>query len=382
MYAAKVLALVALPLLATANPLPQSGGAIPLNKRSSVLHANGSVNVTRLRANIGRSMAKLQRGFAAYERNTGKPHSLSAGTKSAKRATGSDPLTDDESQLWFGTISVGTPPKDYTVDFDTGSSDLFLPSPSCTRNCQGHTLYDPKSSSSSRDLRKKFSLQYGDGSSVGGEQFTDTVAIAGLTATKQTLGAAVVYSDGFNSDQFPPDGLLGMGFKSISDYNANPLFQTLIAQHKTSSPVFGFKFAESGSELFLGGTNEALYKSEFTYVDVTEEGYWQVDLDGATMNGQTVSDSTSSIIDTGTTQIIADPDTVSAIYGQINGAKELDDGSGIYSVPCDLSSDLSLTFGGKSFPVSSKSMNIGPLGDGSGHVVEGSEVDFVSQSSG
>jgi cathepsin D len=32
------------------------------------------------------------------------------------------------------------------------------------------------------------------------------VKIAGLTATKQTLGAATQYSTGFQSSQFPADG--------------------------------------------------------------------------------------------------------------------------------------------------------------------------------
>jgi cathepsin D len=54
-------------------------------------------------------------GMAAYEKNTGKPHPLSGGIKtSSKRATGSDWLTDDNSELWYGSISVGTPPVSFT----------------------------------------------------------------------------------------------------------------------------------------------------------------------------------------------------------------------------------------------------------------------------
>ena len=67
------------------------------------------------------------------------------------------------------------------VDFDTGSSDLFLPGPDCGSTCSGHTTYDPSSSSTSKDVGKSFSLAYGDGSTVSGEQYTDTVSIAGLT---------------------------------------------------------------------------------------------------------------------------------------------------------------------------------------------------------
>jgi cathepsin D len=85
------------------------------------------------------------------------------------------------------------------------------------------------------------------------------------------LGAATEYSSGFASDQFPADGLMGMAFQSISDYNAPPLFQTLISEGAVTSPVFGFKFATSGSELFLGGTDSALYTGDFTWVPLTNE---------------------------------------------------------------------------------------------------------------
>jgi hypothetical protein len=53
--------------------------------------------------------------MAAYERNTGRPHPLVGGIiMSNKRDTGSDPLTDYSADLWYGTISIGTPPEDFT----------------------------------------------------------------------------------------------------------------------------------------------------------------------------------------------------------------------------------------------------------------------------
>jgi cathepsin D len=64
---------------------------------------------------------------------------------------------------------------------------------------------------------------------------------------------------------------MGMAFESISVYGASPTFQTLISQGEVTSPVFGFKFDTSGSELFLGGTNSALYTGDFTWVPLTSE---------------------------------------------------------------------------------------------------------------
>ena len=59
--------------------------------------------------------SKIQKGFETYKRNTGSPHPLAAGlSKKAKRATGSDALTDDDAELWYGSISVGTPAVTFT----------------------------------------------------------------------------------------------------------------------------------------------------------------------------------------------------------------------------------------------------------------------------
>ena len=54
--------------------------------------------------------------MVAYERNTGKQHPLSGGLKSLSKRdkTGSVQLTDDDSDLWYGAISIGTPPVQFT----------------------------------------------------------------------------------------------------------------------------------------------------------------------------------------------------------------------------------------------------------------------------
>lgn len=87
-----------------------------------------------------------------------------------------------ENYMWRGTIHVGTPAQNFEVDFDTGSSDLFLPGQDCTTNCDGHSKYDPTKSSSAKDLHKTYSVSYGDGTEASGEQWTDIIIFAGYQA--------------------------------------------------------------------------------------------------------------------------------------------------------------------------------------------------------
>lgn len=384
---ATILAVV--PLLASASPLAQSPRAtIPLSKRSNLYKEDGALNLDVLRGQLVRAKAKLSHGFASYQRNTGQRHPLAGNLEvvdnTSKRAVGKDALTDDSEELWHGTISVGTPAVSYKVDFDTGSSDLFLPASTCGSTCSGHTKYNPSSSSTSKALGKSFSLSYGDGSTVSGKQYKDTVKIAGLTATSQTLGAATKYSSGFSSANFPADGLMGMGFQSISDYNAPPVFQTLVSEGQTTSSVFAFKLAESGSELTIGGLNSALYSGTPIYTDVTQEGYWQIDFDALKVGSKSVAGSTAAIVDSGTTLVIVSTSAAAAFYQQIPGSADASNtvGAGFYTFPCSTTiPKVAFTINGKDLAMSSSSVNFGPVSQGSsdcvGSIVGDSSFDLA-----
>ncbi|KAG6373237.1 Asp-domain-containing protein [Boletus reticuloceps] len=364
--------IVALAVLAVAAPQPTGqriGMAIPITKRSSLVNADKSVDFDALKSHVAAGKAKIRQGFTTYEKNTGMKHPSDVG--GVERRGAGEPLTDDQSQLWYGSISVGTPAQSFTVDFDTGSSDLFLPGSRCDSSCKGHTIWDPSSSSTSKDLGKSFSLAYGDKSTVSGEQYNDTVSIAGFSATTQTLGAANTYSSGFQSSQFPADGLMGMAFQSISSYGASPVFQTLVSDGSVSDPVFSFKLSSSGAELYIGGSNSALYAGDFTYSLVMHQGFWEVKMDNVKGNGETILTNVNAIIDTGATLIIGIPSDVSTLYNALGGTAAPSAGQGYYTFPCSSFPSISLTFGGKSFPIAASALNLGPVSSGSSDCVSG-----------
>ncbi|KAI0287671.1 acid protease [Russula brevipes] len=365
MYFSPAFILATLPFLTAAVPLteppaPRARGiAVPITKRNSI--RDGLVDISDLKHKITHSITKFERGITAYKRNTGEAHPLARSiNKQCRRNTGSEPLVDDRAWMWYGAISIGTPPVSFTVDFDTGSSDLFVPASTCGPTCIGHKTYDPNSSSTAKNLGKKFSLGFVDGSSASGDQYTDVVHIAGLTANTQTLGAATHYSEGLQISKSLPDGLMGLGFPSVSKFNATPLFQTLISEGAVTSPVFGFKFATSGSELFLGGTNSTLYTGDFTWLPLTDEAFWKASFNGVSVNGNTVVGSTAAIFDTGSTLIVGDPAGVAKLFSSISGARLAPEiGEGIYTIPCSSNTPISIDVGGKKVDISSASFNLG-----------------------
>ena len=62
-----------------------------------------------------------------------------------------------------------------------------------------------------------------------------------------------------------------MAYQPISVYNLPLLFQTLVAQRSVNDPRFAFKLAETGLELYLGGTKPRLYKGSSTHLPATSQ---------------------------------------------------------------------------------------------------------------
>ena len=224
-----------------------------------------------------------------------------------ERAVASEALTDQieqtEDELYYGPVTVGaTTPQQFTADFDTGSSDFFVPGPQCGsgQGCVGTTKYDQGGT----DEHNTTSVTYGSGM-ISGENYFDTVAVAGLSATHTNV-ISLTSAQGF--DQSQSNSLLGMGFGSIAQSKQPTFFENLMSQGKVTNPEFAFYLGrgksntQSRSELTLGGTDTARYTGSLTRVPVTTKGFWQVALSSAVVSGKTApATSGQAAIDTGTT---------------------------------------------------------------------------------
>ena len=85
-----------------------------------------------------------------------------------------EPLVDENDDTeWTGLITIGSAKAQFIIDFDTGSSDLWVPSSSCSSACLGKAMYDLRNSTTGRLLDGNFTTVYVDGSTVSGEIYQD-----------------------------------------------------------------------------------------------------------------------------------------------------------------------------------------------------------------
>ncbi|KAI9059506.1 acid protease [Trametes sanguinea] len=366
MFYKTALVTVALALLASASPLVKERGTpIPIVKRGSLTRPNGTFDAEKAIAARLKLQSKHARNLINLERNLGaerfKELYPDADLSKLQKRAGVSLKDQDDDLEWTGTISIGTPAQSFTIDFDTSSADLWVGSSSCS-TCRRHNTYNPSRSSTSDSQRGTFEIEYQDGTSASGPIYTDTVTVGGATVTGQYFSAVTNEAEQLTED--PEDGLLGLGLTALSSMKKDPFFVTAVKQNAVQEGVFAFKLGQSGSELYIGGTNSRLYTGSIEYHDVTtDKGYWQIGGASALLNGRTFASNLETIIDSGTTLMAAEPSVVDQFYSSIRGSG-YDEESGYYTFPCNSVPVVSFNWGGKTWTISGDDFNLGETRSG------------------
>ena len=190
--------------------------------------------------------------------------------------------------------------------------------------CLLHQKYDATKSSTYVANGTAFAIQYGSGS-LSGFLSADTLQLGDLKVPGQTFAEATKEPGlAFLAAKF--DGIMGMGYESISVDGVVPPWQNILRLKLVDQPVFSFHLkrgSSDGGELILGGMDPAHYSGPHTWAPVTHKAYWQFELDGvAVENDQGVSlcggaGGCAAIADTGTSLIAGPTDAIAQINAAI-----------------------------------------------------------------
>ncbi|KAM6394545.1 pepsin A-5 [Pluvialis apricaria] len=281
-----------------------------------------------------------------------KQHPYNLAAKYFPTRISAEPLQNYLDNEYFGTISIGTPAQEFTVVFDTGSSNLWVPSVYCSSPaCTNHNRFNPMNSSTFVSTNESLYIAYGTGS-MSGVLGYDTVTVADIKVINQIFGLAETEPGAFFY-YTPFDGILGLAFPSIASSGATPVFDNMMMQGLVAKDLFSVylsKDGRSGSFVLFGAIDPFYTTKGITWIPLSAETYWQITMDSVSIGGEGIACAfgCQAIVDTGTS-LLAVPDRVLRVILEILGANS----SG--EISCSAASRLpSVVFhiNGKAFPVS------------------------------
>ncbi|KIM82570.1 hypothetical protein PILCRDRAFT_820438 [Piloderma croceum F 1598] len=245
-----------------------------------------------------------------------------------KRSGGKSITVTNSVVTYTAEVGVGSPPTQYKLLIDTGSSNTWIGAKS---------KYKP--TKSSHKTGDTVSVSYGSGS-FSGDEYTDTVTFSSsLKISKQSIGVATE-SSGFNN----VDGILGLGpvdltVGTLSDQSKSipTVTDSLFADKAITSDTLGIFFQPTGSkassgELTFGGVDTSKTSGTVEYVPVTKTSpasrYWGIDQ--SISYGSKAILTGSGLVDTGTTLVLLSTTSFNVYKSATGGV--LDSATGLLKI--------------------------------------------------
>jgi hypothetical protein len=311
----------------------------------------------------------------------------------------SEAIADYANAQYYGTVSLGDPAQTFQVIFDTGSSNLWVPKVGCT-HCGnplfgGKHKFDHAKSSTYQEDGGDFNIEYGCKCSYNTKKLWG--AFPTLFAHHTTLGTAGSVSGFFSlesvtladdlvitNQRFAEvqdagglglayalgkfDGILGLGFTSISVDNTPTVFENALKQNVVDQPIFSFYLGDNKpGELTFGGYDPSKFEGDLVYVDLLSATYWEIALDAVVAgdysappnaNGSPIS----AIVDSGTSLMVGPKKDIAKLAAAV-GAKP--NFVGEYTIDCKKVNDIPdvvFTIGGVEYTVPGKDTVISAQG--------------------
>ncbi|KAI0327407.1 acid protease [Cubamyces sp. BRFM 1775] len=305
-----------LPLVALAIALPLSAKSVVVRDSPMTLSIARRFNATAapnlLKADQARAKVLKAQGLASINTNA-------RGAASLKQAAIFDVPATNGATIYTVSVGVGTPPTQYDLMVDTGSSNTWVGA--------GQAYVE---TSSSIDTGEEVFAGYGSGLFLG-EEFLDTVTLGDIVLKEQSIGVAE-FVIGFEG----VDGILGVGPVDLTQgtTSSGGLVATVLdnafVQDFINEELIGISFEPTNSlsvangQLTFGGIDSSKFTGNIAYVPVTSTAPASsyVGIDQTITYGSAgipILRSTAGITDTGTTLILIASDAL-ALYQQATGA--------------------------------------------------------------
>lgn len=179
----------------------------------------------------------------------------------------------------------------------------------------------------------------------------DVVTIGDLKIAKQDFAEATSEPGlAFAFGRF--DGILGLGYDTISVNGIVPPFYQMVNQKLIDEPVFAFYLGSSdeGSEAVFGGVDKDHYEGKIEYIPLRRKAYWEVDLDSIALGDEVAElENTGAILDTGTSLNVLPSGIAELLNAEIGAKKGF---GGQYTVDCakrDSLPDITFTLAGSKY---------------------------------
>eukprot|EP00386_Alphamonas_edax_P004657 GDKI01014690.1.p1 GENE.GDKI01014690.1~~GDKI01014690.1.p1 ORF type:complete len:424 (-),score=166.37 GDKI01014690.1:277-1548(-) len=266
-------------------------------------------------------------------------------------------LRDFMNASYQSPLTIGG--QEFEMIFDTGSSNTWVPSLKCGKDCESKNVYDSSKSKEYVEDGAKFDIAYGSGPVSGfwskdsaqvGSMKIDSLEFAEVTEVK---GLGMMYK----ASKF--DGICGMGFPTISVDGKVPLFEKLVQQGNLKEQVFTFLLGQQDGqdgELTFGTIDKTRYHGDIHWAPVLHKGYWTIGMQNVQFGSQSIGKA-FGIVDSGTSLITGPSADVQKIADSL-GAWKFFLKAGTYIVNCR--PDKMETYPNLDFVIEGKNYSIPP----------------------
>jgi len=263
------------------------------------------------------------------------------------------PETSAES-FFVGNISVGRPPQQLRVLFDTGSGAVLLPHKACNSPaCVAHRRYSPWKSDTAVDVnadgthvmpggerlakgrvkRTVVTVEFtqadlGEGAARGVLVRDDVCLGPAASAGKACAGLAVLAATSLADRPFglmPHDGILGLSLEGLSTGALGSFFERLMDASPGLLPHFAISLGAADGSIVFGGHDRDRISAPLRWFPVSHPamGFWQVQILAVRVGNVTVDacrGGCHGVIDTGSSSIGAQADKLGMLLPRLRAA--------------------------------------------------------------